>query len=802
MSTPVLRYSFDTYTSGTSVPNDGSWGSAYNGTLVTVGTGTATVISSDCAVGTKCLSLNTGQSGAKTNTNGGYMTIPSFTFGGTSYTVCCWYKKNVSTVAEYWARLFEFASAITGVQNVCCGFLGTSPYSSLFFTKNDSNGNMSNTALQSTTLSACDNVWRHICIIFDSSTSNYFFYMNGVLSANSTTGTALISVQRTLNYLGKSSYTADSYGTMLIDDFRLYNTALMQNEICAICGNNYYVGLNPMAQLYDAYIPNTSVTGVTNMLLGGGGLDLNTVYKTNSTGTYTASKYTLKDFLPTDIKGCYNFFSADQGIIASSNLVSQWNDGSGYNRNAVQATSGLQPTYNVADTYMNNRPAVYFDGSTANMMLTCSSVPSTQYITLCTVGYRGTKSNMWGGLISTSGGWTGGGVQIAIQSNTNMFLRLYSANYGGTTCLPSVTTPFIMVITAYTYGNATGMVNLYLNGTQVLNNVTGSINIAPMYLNNMNIGGWDGDSSWTYCGGISSLIVYNSVLTDAQRQRVEGYLAWKWWNSGGSILPNTHPFFSTNPQGIFTPVQITGCCLFLTGDRGITQSSGYVSQWSDQSGNARHMIQYLTYQPIYNSNGPCLSFNGVDSGILKISNGFSSSTVTIFYVLSLNTKNLSDGYIDVYMNLYMALYVRQSTLDLWFSDINATNISVTTVPVASKNFIICLKLSFSGNTAITDILYNGTYVCSSTSSSTSKTSYDFTNYYIGGAYTVLSSCFKGTMSSAIIYNTLLADADRQKVEGYLAWKWCGGGSILPNGHPYQTMSPWDVGVQFNPKSVS
>ena len=154
------------------------------------------------------------------------------------------------------------------------------------------------------------------------------------------------------------------------------------------------------------------------------------------------------------------------------------------------------------------------------------------------------------------------------------------------------------------------------------------------------------------------------------------------------------------------------------------------------------------------------------------------------------------------MNLYMALYVRQSTLDLWFSDINATNISVTTVPVASKNFIICLKLSFSGNTAITDILYNGTYVCSSTSSSTSKTSYDFTNYYIGGAYTVLSSCFKGTMSSAIIYNTLLADADRQKVEGYLAWKWCGGGSILPNGHPYQTMSPWDVGVQFNPKSVS
>ena len=95
MATPVLWYSFDTYTSGTSVPNDGSLGTAYNGTLVTVGTGSATVISSDCAVGTKCLSLNTGQNGSSTSSNGGYMSIPSFTFGGTSYTVCIWYKKNI-----------------------------------------------------------------------------------------------------------------------------------------------------------------------------------------------------------------------------------------------------------------------------------------------------------------------------------------------------------------------------------------------------------------------------------------------------------------------------------------------------------------------------------------------------------------------------------------------------------------------------------------------------------------------------------------------------------------------------------
>ena len=98
MSTPLLQYSFDTYVSGTSVPNIGSLGTSYNGTLASIGTGSATVISTDCATGTKCLSLDTGNNGLSTNTNGGYMSIPAFTFGGTSYTVCCWYKKKSNTI--------------------------------------------------------------------------------------------------------------------------------------------------------------------------------------------------------------------------------------------------------------------------------------------------------------------------------------------------------------------------------------------------------------------------------------------------------------------------------------------------------------------------------------------------------------------------------------------------------------------------------------------------------------------------------------------------------------------------------
>ena len=49
-----------------------------------------------------------------------------------------------------------------------------------------------------------------------------------------------------------------------------------------------------------------------------------------------------------------------------------------------------------------------------------------------------------------------------------------------------------------------------------------------------------------FYGGISSLIVYSHILTDTERTKVEGYLAWKWWENG-SILPSTHAYYNSPP---------------------------------------------------------------------------------------------------------------------------------------------------------------------------------------------------------------------------------------------------------------
>ena len=64
----------------------------------------------------------------------------------------------------------------------------------------------------------------------------------------------------------------------------------------------------------------------------------------------------------------------------------------------------------------------------------------------------------------------------------------------------------------------------------------------------------------TLNGGIASLIIYNSVLSITDRQRIEGYLAWKWWGTGNAILQTSHPYYDV-PIGdigqLFNPITVS-----------------------------------------------------------------------------------------------------------------------------------------------------------------------------------------------------------------------------------------------------
>ena len=106
MTTPIpsIRYSFDSWTSGTTIMNEGSLGSSLDATLTMFNGGTASISSSTFATGTQSLNLIQDQSTGKL----GYLTILPFTMGGTSWAVCFWVK--IAAVPLSATVLYDFCT--------------------------------------------------------------------------------------------------------------------------------------------------------------------------------------------------------------------------------------------------------------------------------------------------------------------------------------------------------------------------------------------------------------------------------------------------------------------------------------------------------------------------------------------------------------------------------------------------------------------------------------------------------------------------------------------------------------------
>ena len=89
MTTPEIHYNFENVT-GSTITNIGTMGIYCNATLY----GTSSIISSDCATGTSCLSLIGGSS-----SSGGYLQISNFDlslilgYQALHTSICFWLKK-------------------------------------------------------------------------------------------------------------------------------------------------------------------------------------------------------------------------------------------------------------------------------------------------------------------------------------------------------------------------------------------------------------------------------------------------------------------------------------------------------------------------------------------------------------------------------------------------------------------------------------------------------------------------------------------------------------------------------------
>jgi len=219
----------------------------------------------------------------------------------------------------------------------------------------------------------------------------------------------------------------------------------------------------------------------------------------------------------------------------------------------------------------------------------------------------------------------------------------------------------------------------------------------------------------------------------------------------------------------------------------ITLNGSTVSQWDDKSGNGFHLTQATAAsQPVYTLNGlnglPSLSFDGTNdflslpSGFLHNAPAFSLAMVmqgpaqsndAVFGPNNTNSLGLELVYVSVvnWPTLLRINGVNRVTSGFWSTN-NLPSLSTLTSEASATAGWMNGSTVFStdGNAPLN---FNGTYSLGLYSSA------GFANML---------------MSEFVITSAAFSTADRQKLEGYLAWKW-GLEANLPGDHPYKTTPP-------------
>jgi hypothetical protein len=217
-------------------------------------------------------------------------------------------------------------------------------------------------------------------------------------------------------------------------------------------------------------------------------------------------------------------------ILLNSTTVSQWNDKSGNSRNFSQATPGNQPVYST--NALNGKNVVNF---VSNDSLTRAAIPFNDLgnNSLYVVGNRtGGNSFNVAVIISRAGGRT----RNMLFGDGSSYWGVYQGNPA--TGFVGATYKICEIIADQASNSYLHYQDGTSQGSAGVVNQTNVFNDNNCYLGNDQYG-----SSLT--GNIAEVIFCDEKNTDADRQKIEGYLAHKWGLT--SSLPNNHPYKNEAP---------------------------------------------------------------------------------------------------------------------------------------------------------------------------------------------------------------------------------------------------------------
>jgi hypothetical protein len=276
-------------------------------------------------------------------------------------------------------------------------------------------------------------------------------------------------------------------------------------------------------------------------------------------------------------------------------------------------------------------------------------------------------------------------------------------------------------------------------------------------------------------GDIAELIIYSGYLSDADLLAVRGYLEQKY-----GLAPTVTSSLPVVSSGTLH--------LWLKADAGvITNASGQVSQWEDQSGNANHASQAnankqpLLVYPAGLGGRAALRFNGIQDGVngdylqgtgnvgvpnalttFAVYNSFSNeANGNVIWAIgqpqtygALRSDTIYDG----------ELYFSTWTYDYPFPFLVATNTYRIWTTALNSNLT---SVQVYDNTATTATNFSATVAQAITPAP---------GYYVGGLNPAVefvgsSRCFDGDIVELICYSGYLSEGDRLAVLGYLEQKY-------------------------------
>ena len=495
-------------------------------------------------------------------------------------------------------------------------------------------------------------------------------------------------------------------------------------------------------------------------------------------------------FNPTSISNCALWLDAADTSTASMTLsgsnVSTWKDKSGTGNNASANTG----TVTTNSTQINGLNTIRFN---TNSYLNIPSFTMAANISAFAV-LRG---------VVAQGSGNGGYFFLGNGAQPSFFVYTLQPQYGnisgpysawvastGETNWYMPSNDFFLNNPGFIYtDNSTS----YLNGSQLTFNpnrasVPNSVS-AGTY--SILVGGRGTD---TLGFDFAECIFYNTTLTAARRQQIEGYLAWKWGLV--SSLPASHPYALTPSYGVpslvanapakttltyanHPVIAVGGCILWLDGNdplgTGIQPADGStISTWVNKSGSA-YIMSTAGGTLTYSLSTKSIIFNGSSYYSSPITN----QVYTIFFVFNItansplfarNLISTNDGFFPNYSG---TTFLCQSDSQ-WYTQ--------TSTFTASTTYIVSVQYDSLNNIYMWQ---NGalTPTISTTKTGTITANQLSIGYKAnGGVYT------NGNEYEIIMFNSAISTSQRQTIEGYLAQKW-GLTAGLPAGHPYKSTFP-------------